>query len=400
MLTLLLALAAAGPDTAAAPRAPAQDGPAVVVHRQPALPVAALRLSLLADDPAGYAGAGHLFQHLLLAAMEEQAGRVGARVQAVRTSDAVVYSIVGPAEELDYMAGVLRSALRAPQSPSSTDLLSALRHLAEERAAERETAPTYVRAALRAALFPGDLPAAGTDEAASRLETADLAALWARMYAPDRVSIVAIGDVRADAVRRAFRSLPSGGRGEDGEAGVDTVPSLAADTPQATRAWVGRAYLAPDADPAAVSVTARLLRSNLRRRMTRSAVEVEHWWTHHGQALALVVATPDSLLPAARRTVTGALEAAGADVTPASVADAARAVRREMLFYSRTPERMAEIVGGFADRGDDSEAAQRYYARLEEVTEDDVRAVLALLAAQEPAAVEVPAQRIPREGRR
>jgi predicted Zn-dependent peptidase len=295
---------------------------------------------------------------------------------------------------------VRTACTRAPTSPSGTDMLSALRHLAEERAAERETAPSYVRAALRARVFPNDLPAAGTDEAAARLESADLAALWGRMYAPGRVSVVAVGDVQADAVRRAFRSLPGGGAAGDGEAGIDTVPSLAADTPQATRGWVARAYPAPDADPAALSVAARLLRANLRRRMTRSAVEVEHWWTHHGQALALVVATPDSLMPAARRTVGGALEAVGADVSPQSVADAARAVRRDMLFYSRTPERMAEIVGGFADRGDDPEAAQRYFARLEEVTEDEVRAVLELLAAQEPVVVEVPAQRIRRENRR
>ena len=400
MLSLALALAAAlSPDTAAAPR-PAQDAPAVVVHRQPALPVVALRLSILADDPPGHAGAGHLFQHLWLPTLQEQAARVGGRVQAVRGSDAIVYTVVGPASELDYLAGLLRGTLRAPQ-PGTAEMLSALGHLAEERAAERESAPAYVRAALRARLFPADLPPAGTDPAAARLEAARLAEVWGEIYAPERVSIVAVGDVEERAVQRAFRDLPGAPseRLSTVPAG-DTVPSLDADTPQATRAWLSRAYPASGAEPAALAVTARLVRNNLRRRMTRSTVEVEHWWTHHGQALAVVVATPDSLLPAARRTVGAALEAVGSDVTPEAVLDAARGVRRELLFFSRTPERMAEVLGAFADRGDGADAAQRFFARLEEVTEDDVRAMLASLAEQEPAVLEVPPQKITPSQRR
>src|SRR3954471_20230357 len=101
MLTLSLALAfAAAPDTLRTRPAPAQDEPAVVVvQQQPAIPVVALRLSLLADDPPGYAGAGHLLQHLVLPSLEEQVARVGGRVAAVRGSDGLVYQVVGPASE-------------------------------------------------------------------------------------------------------------------------------------------------------------------------------------------------------------------------------------------------------------------------------------------------------------
>ncbi|HEX8907209.1 MAG TPA: insulinase family protein, partial [Longimicrobiaceae bacterium] len=377
----------------------AQDAPAVTVHRQPALPTVALRLSILADDPPGYAGAGHLFQHLLLPSLEDQVARVGGRVQAVRGSDAIVYTVVGPASELDYLAGILRSTLRAPD-PRQDVMLASLSALAGERASERETATKYVRAALRAQLFPGDLPAAGTDDAAARLSTARLDEVWGEIYRPDRVSIVAVGDVDLDAVRRAFRSLPPApGRGPS-VLPEDTVPSLEADTPQATRAWIGSAWAANDADPAALSVTARLLRNYLRRRMTRSSVDVEHWWTHHGQALALVVATPDSLAPAARRTVGGALTTLAGNLDGDAVRDAASSVRRDLLFYSRSPERMAELLGEFADRGTGADAAQRFYAALDAVTEDDVRRVLDALGAAEPAAVYVPPQRIPEAQRR
>jgi len=402
MLTLPLALAlAAAPNDSArtpAPRA-AQDGPAVTVHHQPAIPVVALRLSILAADPAGYSGAGHLFQHLLLPSLQDQAARVGGTVSATRSTDAIVYQVLGPASELDYLAGILRTALRAP-TPAGGELFAAQTALAGERAAERETAPQYVRAALRAQLFPSDLPAAGTEASAPRLEAGRLESLWGEMYSPDRVQVVAVGDVGIDAVRRAFRSLPSAPNAGAPEPLADTVAALAADTPQATRGWIGAAWAAGDAEPAAVSVTARLLRSSLRRRMTRSQVDVEHWWTHGGQAVALVVATPDSLVNAARRTVDGSLTTLSAAVSDASVRDAAAAVRRDMLFYARTPERMAELLGEFADRDAGADAAQRYFAALDAVTAADVRAVIDRLQSAGAVTVFVPPQRIPAAQRR
>ena len=398
LFPLALALAAAPSDSSRV-RPPAQDAPAVIVHHQPAIPVVALRLSILADDPAGYAGAGHLFQHLLLPQMEEQAARVGGRVSVTRGSDAIVYQVVGPATELDYLAGILRSALRAP-NPGTAEMLSSMNTLSEERAAERETAPDYVRAALRAQVFPNDLPAAGTEGAAERLRDAPFDRLWGEMYRPDRVSIVAVGDVDIASVRRAFRALPGAPSARLDETLADTVPSLAADTPQATRGWLGAAWAARDVEPAAVSVAARLLRTALRRRMTRSSVDVEHWWTHHGQAIALVVATPDSLIPSARRSVDGALQTLATAATEASVRDAAASVRHDLVFFSRTPERMAELLGSFADRGDGSDAAQRYYAALDAVTVEDVQRVIDQMRDAEAARVYVPPQRIPPEQRR
>lgn len=400
-ISLALALAAAPNDTAHAPAtaSPAQDGPAITVHHQPAIPIVALRLSILATDPPGYSGAGHLLQHLLLPSLQDQAARVGGTVSASRSSDAIVYQVLGPASELDYLAGILRGALRVP-APGSGEMLAALGTLAGERAAERESAPQYVRAALRAQLFPADLPAAGTDDAATRLEAGRLAALWAEIYRPDRVQLIAVGDVRMEIVRRAFRGLPEPSAGGSLEAIADTIGALAADTPQATRGWIGSAWAAGDAEPAAVSVAARLLRDNLRRRMTRSQVDVEHWWTHHGQAVALVVATADSLIPAARRTVDASLTTLGTSVTDASVRAAAAGVRRDMLFYARAPERMAELLGEFTDRDAGPDAAQRYFTALEAVTADEVRAVIDRLQAAEPAKVFVPPQRIPAAQRR
>ncbi|CAA9346352.1 MAG: hypothetical protein AVDCRST_MAG68-3339 [uncultured Gemmatimonadetes bacterium] len=382
MLTILMMAALAG-DTV----------PAVTVHRQPALPVVALRMALLADDPQGFAGAGHLIQHLHLPAMEEQAARVGGRVQALRTSDALVYTVTGPAAELDFLAGVLRGALNVPR-PAQPQLLMALNTLAEERGAERETAASYVRAALRQGVFPGELPAAGTAASARRLETAPLEALWGEMYSPGRLAVVAVGDVGAEQVTRALRGLPAAAGERLAEAMPDTAPSLAADTPQATRAWVGWAASAPADDAASLSVAARLLGNRLRRGMTGSTVEVEHWWTHRGHALAIVVATPGPRAAAARRTVSGALATTLGALDAEAVRDAVAGVRRDLLFFSRTPERMAEVLGAFADRGGEPDAAQRFFAALDGVTEASVRAALEGVRASEPVTVGIAPQRL------
>lgn len=392
MLILAVALALAAADTVPPAPPAAAEEPAVVVLRQPALPIVALRMSLLADDPPGYAGAGHLVQHLVLPSLEERVARVGGRVQAVRTSDAVVYTVIGPAAELDYLAQTLRGVLRAP-TPGTAEMLQSLAALGQERSAERETAAQYVRAALRARLFPDDRPAAGTEASLARLNTARLGEVWGAMYRPERVSIVAVGDVEVDGVRRAFRDVPPAGGGSAAPR-ADTVRAFAADTPQATRAWIGRAWAASDEDPATLTVTARLLRNNLRRRMTRSQVDVEHWWTHHGQALALVVATPDSLVATARRTSEGSLTALRDALDETLVRDAAASVRREMLLFARTPERMADVLGAFADRGEGADAAQRFFAAVDAVTEEDVRALLERLLEEDAVLVEVPAQRI------
>jgi predicted Zn-dependent peptidase len=390
LILALLAGLLAEPDTSRR-SIPGQEPASVVVLHEPALPVVALRLAIVADDPPGHAGAGHLVQHLHLPALQARVARVGGRVQALRTSDAVVYTVVGPSSELDHLAGALQATLLPPES-STTELLLALRALEQERTLEREVAPAYVRAALRAQLFPGDLSGAGTGAGARRLTTASLADVWAALYAPERVSIVAVGDVELARVRDAFSRLPAATAGELA-ARPDTVRPLAADTPQASRAWLGRAWAVEDADPAALTVTARLLRDHLRERMTRSEVEVEHWWTHHGQALALVVAVPDSLARVARRTVDGSLAGLRGTLDASRVRGASASIRREMLFLARTPERMADLLGGFVERGDGGDGAQRFFSALEEVDASSVRATIDALEAASRVVLEVPAER-------
>lgn len=377
--------------------APANTPAVVVVHRQPALPLVALRMSLQADDPPGYAGAGHLFQHLLLPRLRDQVDRVGGRVSAERTAEAVVFTVIGPAEELPFLATTLRGAL-APPPVGTAELLVALRQLGDEAAEERETADQYVRAALRARLFPAQLSAAGTTRSLQRLEVARLADVWAAMYAPERVAVSAVGAVQPEDVRRAFGVLPEPVGGAPLTTAVDSIPGFGGRQPEVSRGWVGVGYPLRDPNSAAVSIAARLLRDALQARYPRASVQVEHWWTREGQALAAVIAIPDLTITTAqlaRVSPAPTLAALVEAVDDAAVSRTAAALRREMLFAGRAPEGMAETIGAFVDRTGELEAAQSFYDALGTASADDVRGVFTALSAAEAVRAIVPPQPLP-----
>jgi predicted Zn-dependent peptidase len=394
-LYLTTSLAAADTSLATAPALEEQARPAIAVLRQTSIPLVALRLSILADDPPGYAGAGHLIQHLVHARLRDQVGRIGGRVRLERSSDAVIYSVSGPAEEMPFFAEALRSVLEPP-SATEVELIRASQELAEERLAEWETAGRHVRAALRAQLFPADLPAAGTDASAARLtRRGGLDAAWSLLYRPERVSVVAVGDVRIRDVEAAFERLPAPLEATvaSPDAEIARVEPLSA--PQATRGWLATAYLADDVSPAAVTLATRLAGDLLRERLPTATVDAEHWWSHHGHALVLVVAVPPGEIPEARAALASALRDARRAVSPRRLELAASGLRREMLFYSRTPDRMAEVIGSFLDRSGDADSAQRFYAELEELSTREVDRALDELMDRPPVRAEVPPQTLP-----
>jgi predicted Zn-dependent peptidase len=395
LLSLALAATVALGDTTAPPPQAGVAPASVVVHTQPAIPIVALRMSLQVDDPEGFAGAGHLFQRLALPRLRDQVSRVGGRVQIHRNSDAVVYTVIGPAAELEFLAAALRSVL-VPPSVSEGEMVVALRAMESARLAEWETAANHVRAQIRARLFPADLPAPGTAAAAARLEIPVLRALWGELYRPERVAIVAVGDVGLEAVRAAFGDLPAPPRERLRGTFADTVPIARLAPAESTRGWLGLGYSAAGMEPAALTVAAHLLAAGLRERLPTAEVAAEHWWTHHGQAVVLVVASPEAQLAAARRTIGTAVTSLQQRLTEQAVVDAATAARREMLLFARTPERMAELVGGFADRTGDPNALQRFFDDLGRVTLADVERIVEQLAERTPERVDVPPQALRR----
>jgi predicted Zn-dependent peptidase len=400
MLALILLGGLLASDTVSPPpfeaeaRARARTGevPArIIVHPQPEVPLVALRLSILADDPPGYSGTAHLVQHLQLRQMEQEAAQVGARVQIARTADAIVYSVMGPAVELDYLARVLRLALVVPAFGTG-DFLVAMHELAEERLAEWETAEGHVLATLRSQFFPHRLPAPGSQEAANRLTAEQIPALWDYIYHPDRVSLVGVGNVTPNDVQAVFGDLRDA-RPARITPLTETVPISPLAPPEATHGWFGVGWLATDADPVAVALLGRLLERHLRSRMTTVSLRVEHWWTRDGQALVAVAATSETERPNARRILANPLGALQRELDTAAVRAAGTALRRELVFYARTPDRFAELLGSFADRGGALDT-QQFYDTLEQLRLGDVLLAMDALRAVEPVRVEVAPQRV------
>lgn len=385
----------AGLLTCAAAPAAAQ-APLLVVQHQPAVPVVALRVAVVADDPPGYAGAGHLLQHLHEPALRERLRRIGGELLYERNADAIVTTVIGPAAELPTLAETVR-ALLTPPAADRIALVRAVRTLREEALAEWEVAASRVRAELRNRLLPAQLPAAGLAAQLDRFEAVDPAALWGALYRPERVAVVAVGDVTLEALRQALATLPPPPTAALPPAGPDTVPVAPAAEVQATQAWFGWGVRADGANPATLAVLARLLEDGLRRRLPRGAsLAVDHWWTHLGQALVAVVAVPDSLAPRTRRLLADPWAALPAQPASATVRAAATRLRRQILFAARRPETMAEFLGRFVDRGDDPDAAQRFYDTLARVDAAAIARLRTRLAAEPPARVEIPPQRLPR----
>jgi predicted Zn-dependent peptidase len=399
LLPLLLATLVASdsvPGTVAVtPTTLQEQGVTLSVHRQPAIPVVAVRLSLVASDPAGYAGAGHLYQHIVHPSLRERAALIGARVLMERSADAVIFTIIGPSSELPFMAQLLRDALTP--AAAEVPLLRVSRELAEERLAEWETAERHVRSVLRLGLFPSDISAAGTEPSAARLAEGDAwRRAWLHMYSPDRVSITAVGDVRLEQVSQAFGTLPPASPPRGFVQRRDTVSTVPLAPAEATRAWLGVGYSGGEVDPAVLSVATRILADRLPARVTGGTVTAEHWWTHHGQAIILVASVPGAQMAATQRALGATFPAISQALTERQVAEAARAIRRDLLFFSRTPERMAGVIGQFSDRTGEADEAQRFYDRLADVSLSEVRAALASLQERTPVRVEIPPQQLMR----
>ena len=125
-----------------------------------------------------------------------------------------------------------------------------------------------------------------------------------------------------------------------------------------------------------------------------SEVSGEHWWTHHGQALAIILAAQPADVERAPTVLRALPQNMLERLSEGRVNSAARAIRHDMLFYSRTPERMAEVLGQFIDRGGDADSAQRFYADLSAVDSDDVRAVLRHLIDSTAVQVDLPPQEL------
>jgi predicted Zn-dependent peptidase len=351
--------------------------------------VVALRLSIPLSETAAESGAGRMLEILARDRIAGLAATLGAQVETGRTPWGIVYTVSGPAADLDYLVFLLREATRAPASDEAT--LQRVR-LAQDEALRRleETGGGRVEAALRAEVTPGHPPVEGTRGTVPRLSAGLLHDVWARSHRPEAMRLLVSGEA-ADPVLLA--TLAGLGAGPD----VPVPPAFTGPAPTAPapgrvetlRRWHGTAWSSPGPLDPSAALTAVLLARHLRRDSGDYEAHVRLWETAEHTVIAVVGAAYPARAGALSTRLDRLLSATATELEPDEVRDAAEAARRDLLLQARTPWGRVHLVGRFLDAGLGPRAAREYVDRLGDLDRAAVQAFLTALAATTAARAEV-----------
>lgn len=389
------------------------SGPAVVLRPWTAMPLVAVRMAVPLESPDD-AEAAQVLQALVRTRIERDAALQGATVEFTVEPTRAVYTIVGPVRAFDTYVVLLRRAADAP-SVSPPTLRTTRAAVRGRVLAGLDTPEPLIRDRLRRALLadPGDGDRVGSALASPQR----LRAFWSRTFRPGRLRVIVVGPVPPDAVRSAFVDWP---RPAEPTPATDRPPSGPAPPtpePQALRPWVGLAFPAGPIEPATLAVAARLVERRLEQAFLDTH-RAELWWTRDGgRALVLIgsaspterrallsagpagadtAADDGYLAEPAGNAVAGiasqlesALARTAALLTPEAVARARRAIRRDILFATRTPHGLAAVLDEFYGRTGDPAAADRFLEGLDRVGVATVHAALLALTATTPLRTEV-----------
>lgn len=375
-------------------------GPEVLWHRFPG-PLVAVRLSV---PLAGHAepGAAEILQELARPHATREAHRFGADLALEVTGDEATLLLTGPATAFDALVGILRAAVAEPDLAGAP--LRAARARAEHRLLARVERPEpRLRTLLRARLAGNTVAGPGVD----RFGPEHLRATAARLHRPDRLRVVLVGDVPPEIVRSAFAAWPS-------PPVQTTVPRPEPPPPlpaaEAHHHWAALGFPL-DVDAATLTVAAELVARRVRAAgLVRGTAEAWTGGAHPALVLlggavrddpavaaaARITAFPgagegdDDAASALARFLRRLVAEAAALAGPAAVADAATAVRRDLLLQARTPGGRAELLGQWSGpRGAPRPAVHDVLGALERVTAPGVREALVRALATTPPRVEV-----------
>ncbi len=363
------------------------------------------------DEPAGLTGISHLLEHMMFKGTPRHpAGEfsriiaeLGGRENAFTGRDYTAYFQRLERSRLEVAFALEADRMRNLLLPPE-EFEKERRVVMEERRLRTEDRPralTYER--LYAAAFlngPYGQPVIGWMEDLERLTVADLRRWYRRFYAPDNATLVVVGDVDPEAVRRLaerhFGPIPRAGtrrpppRGEPRQRGPRRVVVRApAEVPYVILGWKvpSLATAADRREAYALEVLAAVLSGGESARLPRELVRRRRIAAAAGAGYDLYARADDLFLmdgtPAEGRTVAeleGALRAEAGrlkrePVTEAELARikaqvvAARVYERDSMFYQAMQIGMLETVGlGWR-------TAERYVEAVRAVTPAEVQAV-------------------------
>ena len=361
-------------------------GPRVIRLSAPGSGLTALRLSVPIEEIPIEAGTAFVLQILALDRARGAAQPLGLRVEGSRTPWGVAYTVVGPAEEFDYLAYILREAVAEPR-PDRVQLERA-RALAEtERAAE--TAGGRLAEELRAGTVPGAPPLYGTPTTLCGMTEATLRDLWRRTHRREAMSLVVVGPEPVELVLASFENVGSGERSGTPPSTPRPTREPPAPRPDVLRQWYGDARVVGGLDDPRGAVVAALVSRRLRETRGDYETDVQLWDVGRVRVLAVIGAAYPRQATGMRRRVQAILAEATSGIGTEEVAPAVAALRFELLASARTPWGLAMQVGRYHDATSDPHAAFDNVQALDRVTPDGIRLYVADLLRRSVARAEV-----------
>jgi zinc protease len=196
------------------------------------------------EDPIGGEGLAHLVEHLTFRAVDAAAGpgtrwdrltRLAvAEVNGFTTRDALVFYEFAPAAELDALLALETARLTAPLPAVDDEVFAIERQVVGSEHLYREDprAGGWAANALLPRLFAAPHPYArglsGTDESRRKLTLADARAFAARIFRPERMTLLVAAPPDTVSLEELIDKLPPALRGEPGKRTARAAPATAA----------------------------------------------------------------------------------------------------------------------------------------------------------------------------
>ena len=356
-------------------------GPEVAVLRTAASEVVSLRVSVPLREEGAEAGAGYLLAMEADERMQELARRIGARAEAERTPQAIVYRVSGPVTELDFLGWILREGMGPPPLNGVEAMLARLRVEHDRRL---ETPRGVLAARLRAALVPSAASVFATAGSLERMDRARLADLWDRTHLRGMARVVAAGGIPSELVLLlvndlGLRDAPVGAPVAAGEETGSPLPD-----PEVIRHWVAEAYPFLDGDEAGALVAARFLGEEYETVRGDFEVGVEIWETGGRTALVVTGAAYGRSQEAMEGRLERMFEDAAARISEDDIERLSDALRTDVLMSGRTPWGLTEIVGQAWDAGRGPGGTDQLLTALDGIGAIEVIGLLGALARATP----------------
>lgn len=344
-------------------------GPSLYLYATGTSDVVALRVSVPVRENAEEAGAAQIIRALAQDRMEAVASRVGARARAIRSSDALIYEVAGPAADLDFLGRVLREGLKEPDASRFSQLR---RDALSDVEQGLETPEGALALRLRQALDPSLPPVDGTVTALERMDAARVSSVWARTHGRDALRVVVVGNLAPEVVLASLTDLglpasPGGSASSSAGPAGQPVPA-----PELIRHWLADARTVEGGrDPRAL-VASRLIAETIRAEPGDYELGVELWELDRRWVLVTSGAAYPRSRQAMRSRIDGLLRETLERVSDESVRRHAAGLRAELLDSARTPWGLASVVGHALDAGEPPDQVQTLLDELQQLGGGDL----------------------------